>query len=62
MACPEQLCRYTIYEPRAIIRDQLLPLIGSAALYGVHWHYSRPPILGVAFEIDLRGIALSMVQ
>jgi hypothetical protein len=52
-----QLCLYTIHEAHAIIRDQLLPLIGPVAQYGLHWHYSRPPIRGVEFEIDLRSIA-----
>ena len=34
----------------------LLEQMGSAAKRGVHWHYSQPPIAGLDFEMDMRGV------
>jgi len=30
--------------------------MGKAAIHGVHWYYSRPPITGLEYEMDMRGI------
>jgi hypothetical protein len=35
--------------------DILAPM-GQHAAHGVHWHYSHPPISGLTFEMDVRGI------
>ena len=47
---------YTIYPIDRILPDVILGQIGSAAVHGVHWHYSRPPIDDIEFEMDLRGV------
>lgn len=49
-----------VYTERAVeplLRDLILEPIGEAAAHGVHWHYSRPPIADLAFEMDVRGVA-----
>jgi hypothetical protein len=43
------------------VEGVLLPRIGTAALKGMTWHYSRPPIVDIEFEMDLRGVAREMV-
>jgi hypothetical protein len=25
-------------------------------VHGVHWYYSHPPIQGIEFEMDIRGV------
>ena len=30
---------------------------GAAAIHGVHWYPSRPPIRGLDYEMDMRGVA-----
>jgi len=30
---------------------------GAAALHGVRWFPSRPPVVGLDYEMDLRGVA-----
>jgi hypothetical protein len=30
--------------------------MGASAVHGLHWFYSRPPIVGLEFEMDLRGV------
>ena len=47
--------------------DDLHPLLGDeivargAAPAGLTWHYCRPPIVGLEYEMDLRGVALERV-
>jgi hypothetical protein len=36
--------------------DEVLGPAGGAAIHGIHWFPSRPPIQGLEFEVDLRGV------
>jgi hypothetical protein len=47
---------YTVYEILPYLVDEILNKARTAARYGVHWYYSRPPITDRDVEIDLRGI------
>jgi hypothetical protein len=47
---------YTVYPIQSFLVDTVLNQVGSAAIHGVHWHFSHPPIEGLAFEMDLRGV------
>jgi hypothetical protein len=47
---------YTIHALERILPNVILKRIGSAGALGVHWYFSRPPIVGIEFEMDLRGI------
>ncbi len=40
----------------ALIQNILAPA-GAAAIHGLRWFPSRPPIKGLEFEMDLRGVA-----
>jgi hypothetical protein len=46
---------YTVHDLNALLAAEVLPRIGSAAGHGVVWHYTRPPIVGIEYEMDLRG-------
>lgn len=37
------------------LAPQLLTRMGPEAVHGIHWFLSRPPIIGLDFEMDLRG-------
>ncbi len=52
---------YTVHPLRDIVEGVLLPRMGAAALKGMIWHYSRPPIVDIEFEMDLRGVAREVV-
>jgi len=41
--------------------DDILRPAGPAAIHGVRWFPSRPPIQGLEFEVDLRGVARELV-
>ncbi len=47
---------YTVYPIHSFLRKMLLDRIGKAALHGITWHYSQPPIQGLTYEMDVRGV------
>lgn len=47
---------YTIHSIAPLLPNVLLGRMGSAARHGIHWHYTRPPIDDIEFEMDLRGV------
>lgn len=46
---------YTVHSLGSILPELVLKRAGAAAVHGVRWHYSRPPITDIEFEMDLRG-------
>jgi hypothetical protein len=46
---------YTIHDVNALLATVVLPRLGTAGTHGVTWHYSRPPIVGLEYEMDVRG-------
>ena len=47
---------YTAEPVDSYLVDVVLKPIGAAAIHGVTWHYSRPPIDELIYEMDLRGV------
>lgn len=47
---------YTVREVQPYLADVILAGLGEAAVHGIHWYYTRPPITGVEFEMDVRGV------
>ena len=48
---------YTAHPIEPFLADTILRGIGPAAVHGVTWHLSRPPIVDIEFEMDVRGVA-----
>ena len=46
---------YTVYDINALLASVILPHIGRAGQHGITWHYTRPPIVSIEYEMDLRG-------
>jgi hypothetical protein len=46
---------YTEHDVNALLAAEILPHIGPAGQYGVTWHYARPPIVSIEYEMDLFG-------
>ena len=44
----------------SVVEEVLRPA-GAAAIHGVRWFPSRPPIQGLEFEVDLRGVGREVV-
>ncbi|MBS0266822.1 MAG: RidA family protein [Planctomycetes bacterium] len=47
---------YTIHPFDSLMPGILLGRVGAGAMHGVHWHYTRPPIAEIEFEMDLRCV------
>lgn len=47
---------YTTYALQPFLESTILAPLQTAVLHGVHWYYSRPPIRGLEFEMDMRGV------
>ena len=47
---------YTAQPIQPLLSQVIFPVIGRAAIHGVHWFYSHPPIADLLFEMDLRGV------
>jgi hypothetical protein len=52
---------YTVHPVCGMLADEILRRPGTAALHGIAWHYSRPPIVSIEFEMDLRGTGRELV-
>lgn len=48
---------YTAHPYHTFLDEVVLSAMGSSVIHGVHWHYSRPPIEEIEFEIDARNVA-----
>jgi len=48
---------YTVHPIEPLLADTVLRPAGAAALHGVRWFPSRPPVVGLDYEMDLRGVA-----
>lgn len=52
---------YTIHPICGILAEDIIRPIGASAIHGVTWHYSRPPIVSIEYEMDLRGCERELV-
>jgi hypothetical protein len=47
---------YTVHSPQPLLVSTILPALHQAALHGLRWFYTRPPIIGLDCEMDVRGV------
>lgn len=50
---------YTAYELHALMKGEIAPR--GAAASGLSWHFSRPPVQGLDYEMDVRGVSAEFV-
>ena len=50
---------YTVHDIHAIVRDEIIPRAGNGG--GLSWHYCRPPIEELEYEMDVRSVAVERV-
>ena len=46
---------YTIFEIHPLLADEFVRR--GAMSGGLVWHFARPPVQGLDFEVDVRGVA-----
>lgn len=47
---------YTMRNIQPLLDGNTFEMIGAANMQGLHWYYSLPPITGLEFEMDIRGV------
>jgi len=52
---------YGVDEVQGRLVDGVLRHLGPAAIHGIHWFPSLPPIEGLALEIDVRSAGTELV-
>jgi hypothetical protein len=50
---------YTVYDIHPFLADELVRR--GAARAGLNWHYSRPPVAHLDYEMDVRGVYRELV-
>ena len=51
---------YTAHSITELLPAVILSRMAAAAIHGVHWYFSRPPIDEIEFEMDLRGTSTEL--
>jgi hypothetical protein len=51
---------YTIHDIGPLLASQIVPKTGNAH-HGITWHYTRPPIISIEYEMDVRGCSTELV-
>jgi hypothetical protein len=52
---------YTVFPLDPLMKGTILPALHEAARHGIRWHYARPPIIDIDFEMDLRGVRRDII-
>ena len=47
---------YTIYDVYPLLETKILSQMASGVHHGLRWHYSRPPVTEIDYEMDARGV------
>jgi hypothetical protein len=51
---------YTIHDIGPLLASHIVPKTGNAH-HGITWHYTRPPIISIEYEMDVRGCSTELV-
>jgi hypothetical protein len=52
---------YTVHDIHPLLPSEILSKLGPAGRRGITWHYTRPPIVSIEYEMDLRGCRQEIV-
>jgi hypothetical protein len=50
---------YSVHDIHPLFVEAIMPR--GAAAHGILWHYCRPPVAGLDYEMDCRGISVERV-
>lgn len=52
---------YTCHPADQLLKDLLWNRLGPACRHGVRLHHTRPPVIDIEFEMDIRGLTTELV-
>ena len=47
---------YTVHDIHPLMASTIVPALQAASQHGIRWHFARPPVLEIEFEMDMRGV------
>jgi len=47
---------YTVFNIAELMESTIMPALHEAARHGVRWHFARPPVIEIDYEMDMRGV------
>ncbi|WP_428483695.1 hypothetical protein [Rhodopila sp.] len=50
---------YTVHDLHPFLGDEIVSR--GAARHGLTWHFCRPPVIGLEYEMDCRAVAVEQV-
>jgi hypothetical protein len=50
---------YTVFDIHPFLADEMVRR--GPATHGVTWHFARPPVVGLDFEVDCRAVGTERV-
>ena len=50
---------YTIFDIHPLLADEFVRRAAMSG--GLTWHFARPPVQGLDFEVDVRGVSHELV-
>ena len=51
---------YTVHPLEDILKTHLLSRMPTARQHGIRWHFTRPPVVDIEFEMDLHGVSTEL--
>jgi hypothetical protein len=52
---------YTVRDLYPLLAPTLFPALQGAGRHGFRWHYARPPVIEVEYEMDVRGVHQELI-
>jgi hypothetical protein len=56
-----QIAIYTVHPVGDIIAKVIVPRVASGGRNGIIWHYTKPPVVGLEVEIDVRAVLQELI-
>lgn len=50
---------YTVHDIHSFLAEEIVSR--GAAAHGISWYYARPPVVGLDYEMDVRGVPIERV-
>ena len=47
---------YTVHNVYPLLEAEILPRLASGGHHGLRWHYARPPVTEIEYEMDARAV------
>ena len=47
---------YTVHNLHPLLETTILPVLQDTGRHGIRWHYARPPVVEIEYEMDVRGV------